>query len=73
MYVAAEIAGTSVGADKLSKGINGVWKLKIQNSAGYELPNTGGAGTNLLYLAGLLLTALAGTGFMIKSRRRRAA
>ena len=31
---------------------------------GYELPSTGGPGTTLIYLLGLLLTAIAGAGLM---------
>ena len=43
---------------------------KIINNAGYELPSTGGLGTNGLYLLGIILTALAGAGLVIKKRRK---
>lgn len=36
---------------------DGVITVKVQNSAGYELPKTGGAGTTLYTLGGLLLMA----------------
>ncbi|MBQ8988006.1 MAG: LPXTG cell wall anchor domain-containing protein [Lachnospiraceae bacterium] len=65
----AEIAGVSVGNDKLAKSDNG-WKLSIQNSAGYELPHTGGPGTKTIYLTGLLLLVFAGIGLMMRRRYR---
>ena len=37
------------------------------------LPNTGGPGTNMLYLLGIMLTGLAGAGLVMKRRRRNAA
>ena len=48
----------------------GVYIIKIQNSAGFELPSTGGPGTNLIYLLGIILTSLAGLGLVIRKRRR---
>lgn len=44
--------------------------LKIINSAGYELPNTGGPGTNLLYLLGSMLIMIAGAGFGLRNRKK---
>ncbi len=45
----------------------------IPNTPGAALPNTGGPGTTLFYLVGLLLTALAGGGILMKRRRRETA
>ena len=36
------------------------------------LPSTGGPGTNMIYLIGITLLSLAGTGFLMKRRRRHA-
>ena len=35
-------------------------------------PSTGGPGTNLIYLIGTILTALAGAGLMMRKRRKTA-
>ena len=45
----------------------------VKNTPGAALPNTGGPGTNLLYLIGLMLTAFGSGGLMMKKRRRKAA
>ena len=42
----------------------------VENTTGAALPNTGGPGTNLIYLFGIMLTALAGAGLVIRRRRR---
>ena len=42
----------------------------IQNEPGAALPNTGGPGTNFFYMIGCILTLLAGTGIVMKKRRR---
>ena len=49
---------------------NSNWVLKVQNSAGYELPASGGTGTIWLYLLGTGL--LLGCGTILLLRRRRA-
>lgn len=45
----------------------------VENASGVSLPETGGPGPNLLYLFGLMLLGLAGTGLMTKRRRGDAA
>ena len=47
--------------------------ITVGNTPGAALPNTGGPGTNLIYLLGLLLTSFAGTGILMKRRRRNVA
>ena len=63
---------TSVGIDASTEGTNAD-TLVIPNTPGAALPNTGGPGTNLIYLFGLLLTSFAGTGILMKRRRRNVA
>jgi len=41
----------------------------VQNEPGVELPATGGSGTGLLYLMGILLMALAGAGLVLMHSR----
>ena len=51
----------------------GVYIITVKNEPGAALPNTGGPGTNLIYLFGIMLTGLAGTGLVMKRRRRNVA
>lgn len=45
----------------------------IENEPGAALPMTGGPGTNLIYLFGIMLTGLACTGLVVKRRKEKAA
>ena len=40
----------------------------IMNYEGITLPNTGGAGTTLIYMIGMLLMAVGGLGLLIRRR-----
>ena len=40
----------------------------IQNEPGAVLPATGGPGTDMIYFLGIILTSLAGAGFMMRKR-----
>ena len=46
--------------------------VKVGNTPGASLPSTGGPGTNLLYLLGSMLIMLAGAGFILLNRKKRA-
>ena len=48
-------------------------KLTVSNEPGFELPHTGGPGTKLIYLLGIMLTGIAGAGLVIRKRREKAA
>ena len=48
------------------------YTFTVTNTTGVSLPNTGGPGTNLIYLLGIMLTGLAGSGLVMKKRRRAA-
>ena len=43
--------------------------ITVTNVRGAALPNTGGPGTDLFYLLGIMLTGLAGAGLVMKRRR----
>ena len=45
----------------------------VGNKSGASLPDSGGAGTNLFYLIGCILTMLAGAGIVMKKRKRESA
>ena len=61
---------TNAGVSADSK--NETMYYEIANNAGYELPSTGGPGTSLNYLLGLMLAVCAGAGLMMRRRRRAA-
>ena len=44
--------------------------VSIRNTTGVVLPSTGGLGTDLIYLLGIILTSLAGLGLVMRKRRR---
>ena len=44
----------------------------VTNEPGAALPSTGGPGTKMIWLLGILLTGLAGAGLMMKRRRHEA-
>lgn len=55
------------GSIKLNgTGITG--DVKVENNSGIELPSTGGMGTTLIYLAGIVLVVLS--GYVLISKRR---
>jgi len=43
--------------------------LSIGNTPGKELPSTGGAGTGLIYLLGVMLIGVAGAGMVVRRKR----
>lgn len=47
--------------------------FEVENEPGAELPSTGGPGTTLIYLLGILLTGLAGAGLTMRMEKRRRA
>lgn len=47
----------------------GLRTIEIMNTAGVELPSTGGPGTRLIYLTGSMLMALALAGLLLVRRR----
>ena len=65
--VTASIGGNPVAGDKLSHS-EGAWTLKIMNTAGYELPSTGGPGTRIFTILGSIL--ILGAGALLWRRRR---
>ena len=75
--VIISVTGTSVTYDDgttLSQSgsgisqVSGVYQLKVTNDEGVELPNTGGPGTRLFTLLGVIL--IAGAGILLWRRQR---
>lgn len=50
----------------------GVGSANIENSKGSNLPETGGMGTTMLYVAGAAIVLIAGIGLAVTLRRRQA-
>lgn len=70
----ASLNGAPLGCQKVKDSNNNdVWEITVYNSTGYELPSTGGPGTNLIYLIGIMLTGIAGASLVMRKRRRDAA
>ena len=46
--------------------------ITVKNTPGAALPNTGGPGTNLIYLLGVMLTGIAGAGLVMRRKRKAA-
>ena len=47
------------------------YTFTVQNHPGAELPATGGPGTGMLYIMGIVLITLSATGFIMKRSRRK--
>ena len=47
------------------------WKVTVINNAGVKLPSTGGPGTAMLYLSGIMLTMIAGAGLLFRRKIRK--
>ena len=45
-------------------------RVTVSNEPGASLPQTGGPGTSLVYLLGIMLTGFAGAGLMMRERRK---
>ena len=71
--VATGDSGTTYAETPGAKDAKDGGVIVNQTFGGYELPSTGGPGTNLLYLLGIMLTAFAGAGLVLRKRRRDAA
>lgn len=70
IMVSATINGTEIDDPNVMKDPDsGIWTIKITNQVGYALPSTGGSGTNLIHLLGILLTGFAGMSLVMKRRR----
>lgn len=56
------------GSDNLGKNDDGVFTLTIQNFRGTKLPETGGRGTVIFYIAGLVMMVGAVILFIVKKK-----
>lgn len=59
---------TSIPHEMISPDSGNVYT--VENEPGAELPHTGGSGTTMIYILGLVLTTIAAAGFVIGRRRK---
>ncbi len=60
-------AGTGPAVDSSATVVG--TKITVKNTSGTALPSTGGPGSKLIYLLGIMLTGIAGAGLLMKKRR----
>ena len=60
-------AGTGPAADSGATVFDTT--ITVKNTSGTALPSTGGPGSKLIYLLGIMLTGIAGAGLLMKKRR----
>ena len=63
--------GTSISHQKVEPDDHNVYLLKVTNSSGVELPNSGGPGTTWMYLLGSMLLFASGVAFAVRRRLQR--
>lgn len=68
--VLTDEAGTGSNDNSNASIDNAGTVITVSNNAGAPLPNTGGPGTDMIRLLGIMITALTGAGLMIIRRRR---
>jgi len=63
-------AGTTDGVQLIADGTSekAIYKIQIRNNKGSELPSTGGIGTTIFYIVGVIL--VLGAGILLVTRRR---
>lgn len=59
---------TFTGGEGTYDAAEGIYKIKIQNNKGTELPETGGIGTTLFYIVGGIMVVAAGALLITKKR-----
>ncbi|MBR4610524.1 MAG: LPXTG cell wall anchor domain-containing protein, partial [Erysipelotrichaceae bacterium] len=65
----ASLVNTPLKCEKVKDDNNNdVWEITVYNSAGVELPHTGGIGTTIFRMAGLTLILAAGIVLIFKKR-----
>jgi len=69
----AEVARNEEGNEYRQYWVAGqeddTWQIRVWNSFGVELPSTGGIGTKLIYLIGLMLTGIAGIDLVMRKNK----
>ena len=63
--------GISVQMTSEGGGATYSYTLTVPNTSGVSLPSTGGSGTHLIYLLGIMLAGFSGAGLVMRKRRRR--
>ena len=71
MTASAKVNGSDVQMNEDSSSVNAIVPLTVTNTKGYDLPKTGGTGTKLFYIFGVLGLMAGGAAIVMGLRKRR--
>ncbi len=65
------LSSSRQGIIEIKDGNNKVigYQFTVINNAGHGLPHTGGPGTAMIYLLGIMLASVAGAGLVMRKRK----
>lgn len=67
--VSASYGISRLDVEKVTENNIEIYQITVLNSAGVELPSTGGSGTTIYYILGAILMVLAAGGLVFSRRR----
>lgn len=70
LSASAKVNGSDVQMNEDSSSVNAIVPLTVTNTKGYDLPKTGGTGTKLFYIFGVL-SLMAGSAAIVMGLRKR--
>lgn len=71
LTASAKVNGSDVQMNEDSSSVNAIVPLTVTNTRGYDLPKTGGTGTKLFYIFGVLGLMAGGAAIVMGLRKRR--
>ena len=71
LTASAKVNGSDVQMNEDSSSVNAIVPLTVTNTKGYDLPKTGGTGTKLFYIFGVLGLMAGGAAIVMGLRKRR--
>ena len=71
LTASAKVNGSDVQMNEDSSSVNAIVPLTVTNTRGYDLPKTGGSGTKLFYIFGVLGLMAGGAAIVMGLRKRR--
>ncbi len=71
LTASAKVNGSDVQMNEDSSSVNAIVPLTVTNTKGYDLPKTGGSGTKLFYIFGVLGLVAGGAAIVMGFRKRR--
>ena len=71
LTASAKVNGSNVQMNEDNSSVNAIVPLTVTNTKGYDLPKTGGNGTKLFYIFGVLGLMAGGAAIVMGLRKRR--